>query len=120
MSHDLIEERVGKLELGQARQETRLERIEVDLSKVGMGVEKLLEREAKRPEPTTWKNVAGTLGATFTVIGALAVFVWWFIAASPVVLDLDRRLTRLDDPDVGRVTRVEKEIGWTARVRRDN
>ena len=31
---------------------------------------------------------------------------------------LARRLTKLDDPDIGRITRVEKELGWAALVRR--
>jgi hypothetical protein len=83
---------------------------------VAAGVQTLLEREAKRGEPATWKNVGGTLAITASVLGSLAVFVWWFIEASPSMRDLEKRVMRLDDPEVGRVPRLEKEAGWSAKV----
>jgi hypothetical protein len=46
--------------------------------------------------------------------------VWWLIGNAPAVQDLDRRITRLDDPEIGRVPRLEKRVdtltGWGAKV----
>lgn len=111
-----LEGRVGRIETSVALIGSKQDAMASQVHDVGAGVRTLLEREAKRPEPTTWKNVAGTLGATVSVMGALAIFVWWFIAASPIVQAIDKRLTRLDDPEVGRVPRLEREAGWTAKV----
>jgi hypothetical protein len=123
VSVDVMEERVGQLEGRVGRIETSVallgskqDSMSLQVGGIDAGVRTLLEREAKRPEPTTWKNVGGTLAITASVLGSLAVFVWWFIEASPSVRDLEKRVMRLDDPEVGRVIRLEKEAGWTAKV----
>ncbi len=110
------DERLGHLETEVVRLGERQTRMERDLTKIGQGVDRLLEREAARPEPMGWRTVIGTLGSVASVIAMMAFFSWWFIATSPTVLDLDRRLTRLDDRDIGRVTRLEKDVSWTPRV----
>lgn len=112
MWHELLEERVGKLETEQVRQGERLGRMEADLAKTSAGVERLLERDARRPEPIGLKAASAAVGALISV----AVIVWWLIGHSPSVLDLDKRLSRLDDPDVGRVPRLEREAGWAPRI----
>jgi hypothetical protein len=108
----MIEERVGQLEREQARQGERLGRMEADLGKTAAGVERLLERDAKRPSAVTGQTIVATCAG----LGVVAGVVWWLIGSSPAVQELDRRLTRLDDPEVGRVPRIEKELGWTPRI----
>ncbi len=113
----MIEERVGTLEREQARQGERLSRIETDVGKIGSGVEKLLERDAKRPDVMTGKTVAATLLTTGAVISMLGAFVWWLIAQSPAVTGLEKRVSRLDDPDTGKVPRLENALrGWQTSV----
>ncbi len=119
MSHEVLEERVGKVEDGLARlsaevrvQGHDLTSLKGDVSKIGTGVERLLERDAKRPHPMTWQTIVATCGG----LGIVAGVVWWLIGSSPAVQTLERRLDRLDDPDIGRVTRLEKEAGWSARI----
>lgn len=107
-----MEERLGAVEREQARQGERIGRMEVDLSKVSTGVDKLLDRDAKRPQPMTFATIA----ATCVSIGAVAGVVWWLIGSAPAVVDMGKRLDRLDDPDIGRVTRLEREAGWSARI----
>lgn len=114
MSVETVDERLGAVEREQARQGERMGRIEGDLSKVSSGVEKLLERDAMRPQPMTLTTIAATCSAAI----AIGAVVWWLIGAAPAVQSLERRIDRLDDPDIGRVTRVEKELGWAARVTR--
>lgn len=116
MSHELLEDRVGKVELEQARQGAVLERVQQDVKSIGTGVEKLLERDARRPEPTTLKGVAATLATAATAVGSVGFFVWWFVGTSPVIDEirtverqLETRVMRLDDPEIGRVTRLEQE-----------
>lgn len=125
MTQQVLEERVGQLEQEQFRQGERLVRVEGDVSYVKTevsyvkaGVDKLLERQASAPTALTGKTIAATCGS----IVAVAYVVWWLIGSSPAVVDLSRRLDRLDDPQVGRVPAVERRIdkldGWTATVRR--
>jgi hypothetical protein len=136
MSQELLEGRVGEVEREQARQGERLGRIESDVGKIGTGVERLLERDAKRPQALSWGTIAATAGG---LIGVAAVG-WWLIGTSPAVQDLreriadvkaalDRRVdtvekdvTRLNDPEIGRVPALERKVReldqWTPRVTR--
>lgn len=111
-----LEGRVGRIETSVALLGSKQDAMSTQVADIGAGVRTLLDREAKRPEPTTLKNVGVTLALTASVVGSLAVFVWWFIETSPIVQALEKRITRLDDPQVGRVPRLEKEAGWTAKV----
>ncbi|HRN84534.1 MAG TPA: hypothetical protein PK857_06910 [Hyphomicrobium sp.] len=136
MSQQALEQRVGELETGQARQEVRLGRIESDVGKITSGVEKLLERDARRPQALTWQAVA----ATCVGMAAVAVVGWWLIETAPAVRAIDdkvakaradmtaevraveRRVDRLDDPEIGRVPAVERRVReleqWAPRVTR--
>lgn len=70
-------------------------------------------RDSKRQHCVVGVELRGCINhVEASVIGALAIFVWWFIAASPVVQDLDKRLTRLDDSDFGRMPGIERQNGW--------
>jgi hypothetical protein len=109
------EQRLSDVEREQVRQGERLGRIESDVGKIGAGVERLLERDAKRPQAMTFQTVAGTCVG----LAAVAGVVWWLIGSAPAVQELRDRLSKLDDPDIGRVTRVEKELGWQPRVTRN-
>lgn len=108
----MIEDRVGALEREQARQGERLGRIETDISDTKDGTNKLLERDAKRPPSLTWQAIAVTCGG----LGSVAAVVWWLIGSSPAVVDLEKRLSRLDDPEIGRVKRIEKQLGWQTQT----
>jgi hypothetical protein len=125
-----IEDRVSKVEAEQARQGEQLNRVERDVGNIGKGVEKLLERDAKRPAPVTWGSIAGVAGGLISV----GFVIWWRIGTSPAVQDLDRRVTKLDndfdrrvskldDPDVGRVKAIERRVdkldGWQSSVVRN-
>ena len=120
-----LEHRVGQVELEQARQGEQLQQVRAEVrqtrdevAKVNSGVEKLLERQASAPSALTGKTIAATCGGLVGV----AYVVWWLIGASPAVVDLGRRLDRLDDREVGRVPAIERRLdkvdGWTATVRR--
>lgn len=120
MSQAVLEERVGLLEREQARQGEQLGQVRSEVSKVAAGVDKLLDREARRPDAMTGRTVAATLLTTGAVVSMVGAFVWWLIAQSPAVTDLEKRVTRLDDPELGRVPRLEKRIetltGWAPQV----
>jgi hypothetical protein len=114
MSQETLEHRVGEVEREQARQGAKLDHLTREVGDVATGVKTLLERDARRPQAMTWGTIAATAGG---LIGVAAVG-WWLVGTSPAVQELKERLTKLDDPEVGRVTRVEKELGWTPRVTR--
>lgn len=118
MTQELIDSRVGKVETEQARQGERLDRMESDIHNIGEGVKTLLDRDAKRPDGMTWKSIAATCGGLL----AVAVVVAAIIELSPSVRDLDKRLSKLDDPDVGKVGTIEGRVGeleaWRPRVTR--
>lgn len=114
-----LEDRVGKVEDGLARLSADVRvlshdqvAVKADLSSVKAGVDKLLEHEARRPAAVTWQTVVATCGGLVAVAGV----VWWLIGSAPAVQDLRERLSRLDDAEVGRVPRLEREIGWAPRV----
>jgi hypothetical protein len=112
VSHESLEDRVHVVEREQVRQGMKLDALSIDMSKVNAGVDKLLERESKRGEPMKF----ATIGATASALVGTAVVVWWLIAQSPAVQDLQKRLDRLDDKETGRVTRLESEL-WRTTVR---
>jgi hypothetical protein len=119
VNQELYEERLGHVEQGLAsvKADVRvlghdLSALKGDVQKVGAGVEQLLSRDAKRPEPIGLKVLGGAAAA----LASCAIIVWWLIEHSPAVQLLDRRVSRLDDPEIGRVTRIEREMGWSARV----
>lgn len=114
-----VEERVSKVEDGLSRlsSEVRVQGhdiagLKADTSKIGAGVERLLERDAKRPQAMTWQTVVATCAG----LGVVAGVGWWLIGSSPAVQDLDRRLTKLDDSEIGRVRRLERALGWSTSV----
>lgn len=118
-----LEDRVGQVEREQVRQGEQLGRLSAELGavrtsvgEVGIDVRKLLEREARRPGVPTLQTVAVTCAALASIAGV----VWWLIGASPAVQELQVRLGRLDDPIVGRVPRIERQVetmtGWRATI----
>lgn len=120
-----ISDRVGQLEQEQARHGERLRQVAGEVADVreavrgvGTDVKQLLEREAHRPEALSWRTIAATCGS----LVAVAYVVWWLIGSAPAVVDLGRRLDRLDDPAVGRVGQLERRQdkldGWHAVVRK--
>lgn len=122
MSQEILEERVGHLEGRVGRIETAValvstkqDAMQTNVTSISKGVEELVRRDARRPEPIGLKMI----GASGTAIAATAVVVWWLIGHSPAVQDLEKRVTKLDDPDIGRVVRIEREMNWTARITRE-
>jgi hypothetical protein len=122
------DKRLGKVETEQARQgerldgiDGRMDRLERDVGKVGSGVDELLRRDAARPAPTSWRTA--TAASISGLLALLAGFSWWFTSVSPAVQDLDRRMTRIDDKDIGRMPRVERRVDelerWAPRVTRN-
>lgn len=125
MSQQLLEERVGTLEREQARQGAKLDHLSGVVGEVSSGVKTLLERDARRPQALSWGVIAATAGG---LIGVAAVG-WWLIETSPAVRELNgridkvnERVTRLDDPEIGRVPAVERKVHeldqWAPRVTR--
>lgn len=119
VSQALFEERLAKVEDGQARLSADVRvlshdvvGLKTDVGQVKSGIDQLLQREARRPEPLGWKSIVAACAGLATV----AVVGWWLVGHAPAVLDLARRLDKLDDPDVGRVPRLEREAGWAARI----
>lgn len=107
-----IDERVAKVELEQAKHGIELRNLRADVSDVGAGVKQLLERETQRPHAITGKALAAA-AAGLLAIGTVGA---WLIGVAPAVQDLSRRLDKLDDRDTGRVTLIEKELGWSPRI----
>lgn len=112
MNEDSLDQRVGLVERELVSQGGRLGRVEIDVAKVVVGIDKLLDRDARRPEYSA-RTVLAALGC----VAALAAFTWWMIEHAPSVLDHERRLTRIDDKEDGRLKRLEGRLdkldGWT-------
>jgi hypothetical protein len=106
MSQETLESRVGEVEREQARQGAKLDHLTREVGDVSAGVKTLLERDARRPQAMTWQTIVATCGG----LAAVAFVGWWLIGTAPAVQSLDKRLSRLDDPEVGRIPRVEKKI----------
>lgn len=123
MSMEVLEERVGKLEVvaGELRTEQRVQGQAIgDLRRSSEAIisrlDEIRQVQAAAPRRQDLRTIIGTLGSVASVIAALCFFVWWFIETSPAMRETTRRLDKLDDPQVGRVTRIEREGSWTARV----
>jgi hypothetical protein len=112
-----VEGRLHSVETELAKQGTELGHLKSSLAKVGSGVEQLLEANARRPSPVGLTTIAATLAAAAGTMAGIGTFVWWIIATSPTVQDLDRRLTRLDDPETGRVSRL-LDLPWSHTARK--
>lgn len=89
----LLNERVG----GLASQVT----------KIGTGVEGIHDLLARRGEPTNFRAVIATVLSIGAAIGMVAGFVYWFMATSPPIQQLERRVTKIDDPEYGHLKRIE-------------
>lgn len=118
-----IETRVGAVERDLVRQGEQLSQVRSEVRVVGEGVNRLLERDAKRPDALTGRTVAATLIAAGTIVSMLGAFTWWLIAMSPSMTGLERRVTKLDDPEMGRVGALERNMqrvltGWETTVKR--
>jgi hypothetical protein len=119
VSDEALERRVGMVETELARQGERQGRMERDVAKMSAGVETLLDRAAAHP-PLSFKGMIGPLAALAGLVTVLAAFTYQFIAHSPAVTDLEKRMTKLDDPEIGRVQAMERVLGWrttTARTK---
>lgn len=125
MSQALIEERVGALEGDVSRLRTDVAILGRDVSDVKTQSDKILDAikgleksDQARPTPTNLKTVLMTTLAIAAGLGGVATAVWWFIAVSPVVQDMDRRLTKLDDPEIGKVPTMQREFGrWVPAIK---
>ncbi|MEQ1652930.1 MAG: hypothetical protein ABL897_10610 [Hyphomicrobium sp.] len=109
-----LNERVGEIELIQARQGEQLGQLRGDVRGVQEGINRLLDRDQKRPAAMTPASIATACGG----LAATGAVVWWLIQSSPAVQEIDKRLTRLDDPEIGRVSRIERDIGWSTKITR--
>lgn len=98
MSLEQLEGRVGKVEREQARQGEQLDHLTKVVDKTASGVERLLDREARRGEPMSLKLLA----AVASSIAAIAIVGWWLIEHSPALVEIKGRVTkiewRLDNP----------------------
>lgn len=112
MNQQHLEDRVAVVEREQARQGVKIDALAIDMSKVTSGMDKLLERETTRGEPVGFKAVAATCGGLL----AIALVGSWLIEHSPAVDAIKDRLNQLDNEKTGRVTRLENEAGWSAKV----
>lgn len=119
-----LDSRVGVLEREQARHGEKLSQLTADVhaargdvAGVASDIKQLLAREQSKPAALTGTTVAATCGS----LVAVAYVVWWLIGASPAVVALQGRLDKLDDPQIGRVTRIENRIdkldGWAPSIR---
>lgn len=110
-----------------ARQGTRLDGIERDISKVLAGLETIAKDRAAAPQPISWK----VAGATLISLAAAGSVIWQIIAMAPVVteirdklatfshasqikaleteLHLEKRLIEVDGKH-GRISHIEAEL----------
>jgi hypothetical protein len=125
MSNVALEERVGALEGDVSRLRTDVAVLGRDVHEVKQqgttilqAIQGLERRDASRPPPTNWRAVAATTLAIAAGIGGTATSVWWFIETSPSVRELDKRLSRLDDPEVGKIGRLQDEVRWMPTLKK--
>ena len=120
----MSEERFANLEKGQAKLTADFRVMSHDLAGVktdvgelkGQGSEilramrNLETKAATQPAPFTGKVFLVTLGSI--AAGAISLFlvIWAIIQASPPVADLDKRLTKLDDDETGKVTIIYEKL----------
>lgn len=117
-----LEQRVGHLEQETAKLHVKVEHIEATVDRTASGVDQLLSMQAAKPDALTWRVVVATLLSALALISGMSAGTWWLIEHSPSVIQIDRRLTKLDDPELGRVPRLEEGVrkltGWEPRVHR--
>lgn len=128
MSHIIIEGiegRVGALEGDVSRLRTDVAVLGTTIHDVKTqnvtiltAIQSLEKRDLTRPAPTNWRTVA----ATTATLATLAIFgitgIWYSIQVSPSVIDLEKRLTKLDDPEVGKVTRLQDQLRWQPTIKK--
>lgn len=93
--------------------------IESHHGKLMSAIHGLEQREARRKQAWDFKTAATVCGG----LAAIAYVGWWLIATSPIIEEikndqraLDRRLMKLDDPDVGKVPRIEEAQRWAPSI----
>lgn len=95
--------------------------IESHHGKLMTAIHGLEQREAKRGQAWDFKTAATVCGG----LAAIAVVGWWLIATSPVIEELkgaqrtlEGRIGKLDDPEIGKVTRLQEEMRWLPTVKK--
>lgn len=113
MQHDITGVRFDVTKLGTT--------IDGHHSKMMAAIEALQEKDAKRGQSWDFKTAATVCGG----LAAIAYVGWWLIATSPVIeelkssqRDLDKRIGKLDDPEIGKVSRIQEELRWKPEVRK--
>lgn len=117
MSSNNLDARVGEVErdLSHLRSDVRvmsntLTGLQSDVSKIATGIQDLITKDARRPEPVSGRTIAGTIVATAAGLGSVATVVWWLIGTAPAVQELQTRMTKLDDRETGLVYRMDRRI----------
>lgn len=125
MSQVILEERVGALEGDVSRLRTDVAVLGRDVSDIKLqsttiltAITDLKTQNASRPAAPNYRAVGATTLAIAAGLGTVGTFVWWFIGASPAIEDLRQKIRdvtsevrRLDDPEIGKVPRMEREFG---------
>lgn len=129
MSQIKIEERVGALEGDVSRLRTdvallgdRVADVKSQNSTILTVVQSLEKQNLTRPKSQDFKSLAAACAA----LAAVAVVGWWLIGTAPVIeeiratqRELRSDLDRLDDPEIGKVPRLERQFGvWVPEVKR--
>ncbi len=120
MSQHDMEQRIATVETNVAVLQRDVTRMDINIVGIDAGVKKLLEREAGRPEPMSYSKVGATVISMVIIVGALWGFVTWLVDHSPTVQAHERRLTKIDDKEDGRLPRIENRLrlieGWQPKV----
>lgn len=90
-------------------------------SKIMVAIETLQQKDAKRGQAWDFKTAATVCGG----LAAIAYVGWWLISTAPVIEELknwlrtlEARVAKLDDPEVGKVTRIQEELRWQPVVKK--
>lgn len=110
MSQHDIEHRLGDVERDVAVLKRDVSVISGNVSEIGAGVKQLLQRDASRPEPLSWGKIGATVITMGAVLGALWTGTAWLIEHSPTVVGLERRVSRIDDKEDGKLPRIERRL----------
>ena len=110
-----IEHRLGEFSADLRVLKNDLSGLSVDLEQVIKDVRHLVEDNAKRPPPHSWKTVALTVSLTAGALMGVAGIISWGISVSPSVNHLERRTTILDHPQLGRVPQLEARVSRLER-----
>lgn len=81
----------------------------------------LQQKDAKRGQAWDFKTAATVCGG----LAAIAYVGWWLIATSPAIEELkngqralEGRIGKLDDPEIGKVSRMQEQMRWWPDVRK--